>query len=432
MKKITSIIFLMIFSLGYSKSTSLPVVPCTSEMLSCTEIYTDAQQGSFTDGYKVTFETVGTSVIATFELLDTNRAGVIAFLWQKTPFGETPMDKTSGLIFTKTLEDQTIGTTISYACKFAFAGGLAVTKYIDYVVGDNCNGGGGDDTEAPTDFSVSIGIISSTSIELLLEGKDNSGAIVYDVTFGTTTKSTTGISGTKKSLIINNLTPETEYIFSVKASDSKGNMALNNPIEINATTIADTNTECSGVSSEAQQGSFSLGYNYAFQTDGTDVTVTFEMLDTNKAGVIAYLWQSDPFSETPMDKISGLTFSKTISGQTPDATVNFACKFAYAGGLVVTKYFTYTVGKDCQLGIKDNEFNKSIKLYPNPAKGILNIDSKFSPISKIEFYSVLGSKIMETTKNYDVIHIEDLSRGVYLVKVYMKNNKFAIKKLIVE
>jgi hypothetical protein len=28
--------------------------------------------------------------------------------------------------------------TISYACKFAYAGGLSVTKYFSYVVGHNC------------------------------------------------------------------------------------------------------------------------------------------------------------------------------------------------------------------------------------------------------------------------------------------------------
>ena len=42
------------------------------------------------------------------------------------------MTNTSGLVFTKTLGGFTQGETISYACKFAFAGGLAVTKYFSY------------------------------------------------------------------------------------------------------------------------------------------------------------------------------------------------------------------------------------------------------------------------------------------------------------
>ena len=40
--------------------------------------------------------------------------------------------------FSLTLNNQTIGEEISYACKFAFAGGLAVTPYLKYKVGDKC------------------------------------------------------------------------------------------------------------------------------------------------------------------------------------------------------------------------------------------------------------------------------------------------------
>jgi hypothetical protein len=40
--------------------------------------------------------------------------------------------------FKYTLTGQTSGSIITYACKFAFAGGAAVTKYFKYTVGDAC------------------------------------------------------------------------------------------------------------------------------------------------------------------------------------------------------------------------------------------------------------------------------------------------------
>ena len=109
----------------------------TLATLKCQGTSTAASQGSFTDGYKYTFETFGTNVKITFELLD-DKPGLLAYLWRQSPFNEIPMANVSGRIFSHTLTGQTIGSTISYAVKFAFAGGLAVTNYYPYVVGSNC------------------------------------------------------------------------------------------------------------------------------------------------------------------------------------------------------------------------------------------------------------------------------------------------------
>ncbi|WP_284651750.1 T9SS type A sorting domain-containing protein [Flavobacterium terrisoli] len=402
------------------------------ETTACSENSNEAQPGlgTFTTGYTATFETVGTDVIVTFELLDTDKTGVIAYLWRQTPFAETGMTNTTGLTFTTTLTGQTIGATITYACKFAYAGGLSVTKWFNYTVGNNCNGGG-PDTEAPTNFTASVGTITGTSVQLLLNGTDNSGALIYDITYGAQSTSTSGASGVQKSLVINGLTPSTAYTFNVTARDAANNMAANNPIVLQATTTTSTNTACSGVSNEAQQGSFSTGYNYSFVTSGTDVTFTFEMLDTDKVGVIAYLWQQTPFGETPMTNIGGLAFSTTVTGLTVGTDVTYACKFAYAGGLVVTKWFTYNVGDTCQLGVSESELNSSIKLYPNPATSVLNIESSLLPITKVEFYSILGNKVLETS-NIETINIENLSSGMYMVKMYAENNRFVTRKLVVE
>jgi hypothetical protein len=97
----------------------------------------EALQGAFSIGYKYSFVTTGTSVKITFELLD-DKSGVVAYLWKQTPFAETAMTLVSGKIFTATLTGQNVGSTISYACKFAFAGGQSVTQYLTYTVGNAC------------------------------------------------------------------------------------------------------------------------------------------------------------------------------------------------------------------------------------------------------------------------------------------------------
>jgi endo-1,3(4)-beta-glucanase len=409
-----------------AKSTSAAVAVSVSEEKLCSEIATDAQQGSFSQGYQVTFETVGTSVTITFKLLDTNKAGVIAYLWKQTPFSETQMDQVSDFTFSKTISGLTAGTTISYACKFAFSGGLAATKYFSYVVGTGCTGSSSDVT-APENFTASFGNITSSSVELLLNATDDSGKVVYDISYGTTSKVVNGDSGVQKSYIISGLTPETDYSFSIASRDLTGNLATNNPITLQASTLANTNSECNGSESAATQGSFSVGYTYGFVTNGSNVTITFELLDSDKTDVAAYLWRQTPFSETAMSVISGNKFSKTVSGVTNGQTISYACKFAFAGGLAVTKYFSYTVGNNCTLQAEKYDFAKFVQISPNPAKNILKINSPLLTVKKVEIYSVLGKKIGNFNRSFENLHIEDLSSGLYVIRIFFQEGIYITK-----
>ena len=149
-----------------------------------------------------------------------------------------------------------------------------------------------------------------------------------------------------------------------------GNNYVSNPLNVNATTTGVIG--CSGTSSAAQTGSFSIGYNYAFETLGTDVKITFEMLDTDKVGVVAFLWKQSPFSETQMTNVSGNTFTHTITGQTIGSTISYAVKFAYAGGLSVTNYYTYVVGNNCALNVISNNELENLT-FINPVENYLNI-----------------------------------------------------------
>lgn len=121
------------------------------------------------------------------------------------------------------------------------------------------------DTQVPTNFTATVGAISGSSVELLLNATDDSGNVTYNVTYGNGgTASTFSPSGVQKSLIIYNLSQNTDYVFSVLATDATGNTSVNGPIVLNAKTTAFM--QCAGTASEASQGSFSTGYNYAFET----------------------------------------------------------------------------------------------------------------------------------------------------------------------
>ncbi len=91
--------------------------------------------------------------------------------------------------------------------------------------------------QAPTNFTATVGTVSGSSVELLLNAIDDSGNVTYNVTYGTSgTASTFSPSGTQKSLVISNLSQNTNYTFNVSATDATGNVALNNPIVLNTAT----------------------------------------------------------------------------------------------------------------------------------------------------------------------------------------------------
>ena len=386
-----------------------------------------ALEGSFTVGYKTTFETIGSDVKITIELLDTDKSGVVAFLRKEGDVAakEVEMANVPGTnIYTKTINEQTPGAIIKYGVKFAFAGGLAVTGFVSYEVGKDCSLT--NDIVAPTNFTATIGAITASSVEIILNAVDASGTILYSVSYGAVTKSTTTNSGVQKSFVITALASDTVYNFSVLAKDLVGNAALNNPILLSAKTAVSTNTECAGTASEAQQGSFSVGYKYAFQTTGTSVKITFELLD-DKGVELAYLWRETPsFSETgPMTK-SGNVVTSTITGQTSGSTIKYGVKFIFAGGgAAVTKYFSYVVGNTCSLGI-ENPLELRNVIYPNPVKNTLFLELTDQK-NRIILTDIVGRKLFDTTvpAKYS-LDMSSYKAGLYFLRV---ENTAGVQKL---
>ncbi len=275
------------------------------------------------------------------------------------------------------------------------------------------------DTEKPTSFTATKAAVTYSSVELLLNATDNSGSVYYTVSYDNTSFVVNGTSGVQTSTIIRGLSPSTLYNFSIVVKDGSGNTA-NNPISLSATTSESINTACSGTETAASQGSFTLGYNYSFETAGTDVNVNFELLD-NKTGLVGYLWNtSSGFVETLMTKTDDKKFSVKLMNITPGTTLQLACKFAFAGGMSVTKVFNYTVGTNCPQTSFENPIVKNDFFYPNPVQDILHINLQ-NENNQLLVYDLIGNMIIDKkiSSSY-YLDMSSLKSGVYFIKV--KNN----------
>ncbi|TXI67504.1 MAG: T9SS type A sorting domain-containing protein [Flavobacterium sp.] len=86
--------------------------------------------------------------------------------------------------------------------------------------------------------------------------------------------------------------------------------------------------------------------------------------------------------------------------------------------------------------LDNNDFeissSNNIKIYPNPAKEIINIiSSKNELIERVEIYDLLGKNIFSSTINDNRLALPLLSNGIYIIKIKSSVNQYS-KKLIIK
>jgi len=126
-----------------------------------------------------------------------------------------------------------------------------------------------------------------------------------------------------------------------------------------------------------------------------------------------------------------------IVGET-DQTYTATTNGSYA---VIVSNGTCTDTSDCKaivgIGIIENDFEKEIKLYPNPTSGMLSIeiDGEFNQID-IRVTNELGQQvIMKQVQNTNLIvnpitiGLEKFSTGVYFIHISSNDNKAVLKVL---
>jgi hypothetical protein len=86
--------------------------------------------------------------------------------------------------------------------------------------------------------------------------------------------------------------------------------------------------------------------------------------------------------------------------------------------------------KQASLAIADYEKTTTIQLYPNPASSSfsLNINT-----TKVQLFSITGQLVKSFEGNQSASHqfaVNDLNKGLYVVKVFNENNEVEVLKLI--
>ena len=91
----------------------------------------------------------------------------------------------------------------------------------------------------------------------------------------------------------------------------------------------------------------------------------------------------------------------------------------------------FLVRESGTLATENHEFSVSVKLYPNPAHSILNVEIEQGELTQVEFFDVMGKKVLQASLDElssGQVNVSNLSSGIYLARI---NNKIS-KKVIIE
>lgn len=94
-------------------------------------------------------------------------------------------------------------------------------------------------------------------------------------------------------------------------------------------------------------------------------------------------------------------------------------------GYIFDSSYVFIVGID-----NIDDFNKDLKLYPNPNNGLLNIDYKGdATLNSVEIYNILGQKVYESVINGNntKLNLQFLSNGMYQILIHTDKGKLSKK-----
>lgn len=335
------------------------------------------------------------------------------------------------------------------------------------------------DTEAPTNFTATKGTVTSDAIELILNATDNSGAVNYIITYGTTTLNVGGVSGVQKKYTIGNLQSGTDYSFSVVCKDATGNTATNSPIVITAKTAAGVQAAPAPIhaasnvvsifsdsfTSAAASANYFPGWGQAtvasmVDLSGTNKTIKYTNLNYQgielnthvNAGTMQYLHldaytenetmlQVTPISDAPVKEflytLTPLTLNTWNRYDVPlsaftgvDKANVFQFKFVGSGGKTVyidNIYFHNGIVS----GVSNPNSDKSITVYPSMTSKYITVKSE-TEIKQISIYSIIGKNLKTLdVANYDnTIDLDFLSSGNYIVLVKLYDGTTTSHKIV--
>lgn len=135
----------------------------------------------------------------------------------------------------------------------------------------------------------------------------------------------------------------------------------------------------------------------------------------------------DPFRTFNLSDLTASSFE--IDGLAPGQKYFVILRVKCASGVNETS--SLEVSTSVRLG--DESTKDELKIYPNPARDIINIDRIGSSTTVLEIFDLLGQRVLTQNLNttQTEINVSDLSIGTYMLKFTDENGRYTTHKLVI-
>ena len=149
---------------------------------------------------------------------------------------------------------------------------------------------------------------------------------------------------------------------------------------------------------------------------------------TSQTADLSYVFVRTNFSDNTLNTAGGFPFTGTWYNLMDNSTINVTSNSQNIS--IEPGGFRVYGNKASTLSSEEFHSNSNLSLYPNPTSGSFSINGQ---VSKVTIYSITGQLVKSfdtnTSENYQY-DVNDLNRGLYLVKMLDDNNNTKITKLL--
>ena len=171
-------------------------------------------------------------------------------------------------------------------------------------------------------------------------------------------------------------------------------------------------------------------YTYEFSEDANNPTLTFISQTGNAGNPTCLLYYGTGSGPYPGYNVTPNVPFQINASQ--GSSINFYYTYSYNGlqESTVNNQHTYTIGTCATLDADSFNFNKSVSIFPNPSSKSIFVKSPTYILNRLEIYSLQGTLVKKVAKNINQVDIEELSSGLYLVKLFTIDGFSTVKKLV--
>ena len=125
----------------------------------------------------------------------------------------------------------------------------------------------------------------------------------------------------------------------------------------------------------------------------------------------------------------GGTFKSTTATMRTSVGEPIVYSLSKATGVSISQGF-FTGNKERSLTKIEEVAAEKITVYPNPFTNQITVKLSSLENAKVEIYNLIGEKVYDSPFSHEVLQLNGLASGAYLLKTIQKNNTVSITKII--